>query len=113
MIVEDVHWIDPSTLETHDLLVERNADKGLLLIATCRPEFASTWQRHGHAGAFSLSRLSKNEGTAIIECVVGGKSLPASVLEQIVAKTDGVPLFVEELTKTALEGGLLRDVGDR
>ena len=83
------------------------------MVITFRPEFLPPWARHPHVTALTLKRLSRRQATAMVDRLTGGKPLPAGVLEQILAKTDGVPLFVEELTKTVLEGGLLRDEGDR
>jgi tetratricopeptide (TPR) repeat protein len=79
---------------------------------TFRPEFVPPWTGHGHVTALSLSRLGRRQGGAMVERLTGGKALPTEVLEQILARTDGVPLFVEELTKTVLESGLIADAGD-
>ena len=84
----------------------------MLLLITYRPEFSPPWPAQAHASALALSRLGRREGAALVERVVRDKPLPAEVAAQIVAKTDGVPLFVEELTKTVLELGLLKDAGD-
>ena len=108
---EDVHWVDPSTLELLDLLVERVRSLPVLVVLTYRPEFS----RPGPARRTSprcRSTASAGARARLVERVTGGKALPAEVLEQIVARTDGVPLFVEELTKTVLESGLLADAGD-
>ena len=83
----------------------------MLVLVTFRPEFAPPWAGHGHVTALSLSRLGRRQGAAMVERVTGGKALPAEVLDQILARTDGVPLFVEELTKAVLESGLLRGRG--
>ena len=80
---------------------------------TFRPEFSPPWSGQPHVSALALTRLGRRDGAAMVERVAGGKALPAEVAAQIVAKTDGVPLFVEELTKTVLESGLLEDAGDR
>lgn len=82
------------------------------MMITFRPEFVPRWTGHGHVTALSLSRLGRRQGAAVVERITGGKALPQEVLEQILAKTDGVPLFVEELTKTVLESGLLRERGN-
>jgi class 3 adenylate cyclase/predicted ATPase len=110
---EDLHWADPTTLEIVDLVVERVQRMPVLVLITLRPEFAPPWTGHAHVTQLSLSRLTRRHGSALIEQVTGGKALPAEVLDQILARTDGVPLFVEELTKSVLESGLLRDAGDR
>ena len=112
LILEDAHWIDPSTLEFMRLMLERLVAAPLLLLLTARPEFKPGWT-YPHLVQVNLDRLSRRDRVAMIEKLTGGRSLPAFVLDQIVAKTDGVPLFVEELTKTVLQGGLLREAGGR
>ncbi len=112
MVVEDIHWIDPSTQEFISLLMEQLPTRRFLLVVTCRPEFESPWSGYAHATSLTLNRLSRKASAAMIRRVTGGKALPDDVLDQIVAKTDGVPLFVEELTKTVLESDLLEDTGD-
>jgi class 3 adenylate cyclase len=111
-LYEDVHWIDPTTLELLGRVVDRVQRLPVLAVITFRPEFAPPWTGHGHVTTLSLSRLGRRQGAAVVERVTGGKRLPDEVLEQILAKTDGVPLFVEELTKTVLESGLLEDTGE-
>ncbi len=111
MIVEDVHWADPSTLETFAALLERIDSVRVLLIITYRPEFTPPWQGQSRVTARSLARMSRKDTAALAE-QVSGKRLPPEVLDQILAKTDGVPLFVEELTKAVLESPLLVDAGD-
>lgn len=113
VIFEDVHWVDPTTLELLDLVVERCQSVRALLIITHRPEFSPPWSGHAHVTTYSLNRLGRKDCAAMVESLASGKRLPEAVLDQIVAKTDGVPLFVEELTKTVLESGLLADAGDR
>ena len=113
MVVEDVHWIDPSTLELLDLLIEHLRSARVVLVVTYRPEFDSPWGGHAHVTGLTLNRLSRKESAAMIARVAGGKALPEEVLGEIVAKTDGVPLFVEELTKTVLESDLLEEAEDR
>jgi hypothetical protein len=109
---EDVHWIDPTTQELLGLAIERLQRLPVLLLITYRPEFSPPWPSQPHGSALALSRLGRREGAALVERVVRDKPLPDEVATQIVAKTDGVPLFVEELTKTVLESGLLKDAGD-
>jgi predicted ATPase/class 3 adenylate cyclase len=109
---EDVHWSDPTTQELLGLTIEHLQRLPVLLLITFRPEFSPPWPAQPHVSALALSRLGRREGAALVERVVRDKPLPAEVAAQIVAKTDGVPLFVEELTKTVLESGLLRDAGD-
>jgi class 3 adenylate cyclase/predicted ATPase len=113
VLLEDAHWIDPTTRELFDLTVERVRDLPALVVVTFRPEFRPPWAGHGHVRPLSLTRLSRQQGAAMVERVAGGRLLPAEVAAQIVAKTDGVPLFVEELTKAVLESGLLREEDDR
>ena len=112
MVLEDAHWVDPTTQEVFDLLVPRLQDLPVLLLVSFRPEYVPRWSGQPHVSELSLSRLSKRQGAQLVQKVTGGKALPAEVLDQIVAKTEGVPLFVEELTKTMLESGLLQDRGD-
>jgi class 3 adenylate cyclase/tetratricopeptide (TPR) repeat protein len=109
---EDVHWIDPTTQELLGLAIERIPRLPILLLIIFRPEFTAPWSGQPHVSALSLTRLGRRDGALIVDGVVGEKSLPADVIAQIVARTDGVPLFVEELTKTVLESGLLTDAGD-
>ena len=109
---EDVHWSDPTTQELLGLTIERVARLPVLLLITYRPEFSPPWPAQPHVSALALTRLGRREGAALVERVVRDKPLPDEVAAQIVAKTDGVPLFVEELTKTVLESGLLKDAGD-
>src|SRR5262249_8422045 len=108
-VAEDLHWIDPSTLEFLTLLVEQGPTARLLALLTCRPEFQPPWGLRTHLTPISLQRLPQPEVEALIAQVTGGKALPPAVLQHVVTKTDGVPLFVEELTKTVLESGLLRE----
>ena len=113
MMFEDVHWVDPTTQEVLDLIVPRLARHHILLVVTFRPEYSSKWAGQPHVTAITLSRLSRRIGAQIVQELTGDKPLPPAVLDQILIKTDGVPLFVEELTKATLESGLLRDCGDR
>ena len=113
MLFEDAHWADPTTLEFLDLLIDRVRNVPLLIVLTHRPEFQSRWSEHGHVTALNLAKLTRGQSGAIVSRLAGGKGLPADLLEQIVAKADGVPLFVEELTKSVLESGNLKDLGDR
>jgi predicted ATPase len=112
MIFEDAHWIDPTTQEALDLLLPAVADRSVMVVVTYRPEYEPPWSRLAHATALPLIRLSRKQAMLLTEAVGGGKPLPKIVLDQIVAKTDGVPLFVEELTKTVLESGLVAESDD-
>jgi TOMM system kinase/cyclase fusion protein len=109
LITEDLHWVDPSTLEWLSLVVEQCPTAPLYALFTCRPEFTSPWSARAHLTPLTLSRLPRPQATRLVHSVTGGKLMPAEVLAQIVAKTDGVPLFVEELTKTVMESGVVRE----
>jgi class 3 adenylate cyclase len=100
---EDLHWADLSTLEELTLLLEQIPTTRMFAVLTFRPEFTPTWSPRSYLTSLMLNRLGRPHVEAMIEKVTGGKALPSEVLHQIVAKTDGVPLFVEELTKTILE----------
>ncbi len=113
LLFEDAHWADPTTLEVLDLLIDRVRTVPLLVVLTHRPEFQSRWSGQGHVGALNLSKLTRTQSAAMVSALAGGKALPAALLEQILTRTDGVPLFVEELTKSILESGELKDAGDR
>jgi predicted ATPase len=99
-LLEDAHWIDPTSLDVFGRLVDRLPNLRVLLMITFRPEFAAPWVGRAHVASLQLSRLGRPQAIAMVRGVAGGKALPSEVLEQIVARTDGVPLFVEELTKT-------------
>ena len=102
----------PTTLEVLDLLIDRVRTVPLLVVLTHRPEFQSRWSEQGHVGALNLSKLTRAQSAAMVSTLAGGKALPAALLEQILTRTDGVPLFVEELTKSILESGELKEAGD-
>jgi predicted ATPase len=110
---EDLHWADPSTLEMLTLFLDQVPTTRLLVLLTFRPEFTPPWGNRSHLSQMTLSRLGRSQVEAMVEKVTGGKALPFEVVQQIVAKTDGVPLFVEELTKMVMESGLLREEGGR
>jgi class 3 adenylate cyclase/tetratricopeptide (TPR) repeat protein len=112
LVFEDVHWVDRTSLELLSLMVER-ASARVLLVITGRSEFVAPWPSHAHVTTLPLARLGRREAAGLVDRITGGKSLPKNVLEQILAHTDGVPLFVEELTKTVLEGNLLRAETDQ
>jgi len=113
MVFEDAHWIDPTSRELLDLTVERVRILPVLLIVTFRPEFQMPWTGQPQVSMLTLNRLDRHDRTALVEQIAGGKALPDEVVGQIVDRTDGVPLFVEELTKSVLESGLLREDRDR
>ncbi len=112
LLFEDAHWADPTTLEVLDLLIDRVRTTPVLLMVTHRPEFQSRWPGQGHVGALNLSKLTRTQSAAMVSAVAGGKALPAELLDQILTRTDGVPLFIEELTKSILESGELREAAD-
>ena len=112
ILFEDAHWADPTTLEVLDLLIDRVRSVPLLVVLTHRPDFQSRWSGQGHAGALNLSKLTRAQSAAMVSALAGGKALPAALLEQILTRTDGVPLFVEELTKSILESGELNEASD-
>jgi class 3 adenylate cyclase/predicted ATPase len=109
---EDLHWADPSTLELLRLFLAQAPTSRLLTLLTFRPEFSPPWGMRPHFAQLTLNRLERRQVEGMITGVMGGESLPPEVVEQIVNKTDGVPLFVEELTKMMLESGLLRKRGN-
>jgi class 3 adenylate cyclase/tetratricopeptide (TPR) repeat protein len=109
---EDLHWADPSTLEVLTLFLNQVPTTRLLALLTFRPDFIPPWRPQPHITQLTLTRLGHPEVEAMVEQVSGGKALPAEVLQQIVHKTDGVPLFVEELTKMILESSWLRTADD-
>jgi predicted ATPase len=113
MIFEDAHWIDPTSRELLDLTVERMRSLPVLLIVTFRPEFQPPWIGQPQVTVLALNRLDRRDRTALATQIAGGKTLPAEVAAQIAERTDGVPLFVEELTKSVLESGLLHEQNDR
>jgi class 3 adenylate cyclase/tetratricopeptide (TPR) repeat protein len=113
MLFEDAQWSDPTSLELYDLIVDRVPALPVLLIITFRPEFSAPWAGRPHVTALALNRLSPRQRAEIIVGVTGGKTLPKEIADQIVDRTDGVPLFVEELTKAVVESGMLADAGDR
>jgi class 3 adenylate cyclase/predicted ATPase len=113
MVFEDAHWIDPTSRELLDLTVERVASFPVLLIVTFRPEFQPPWTGQPQVTTLALNRLDRHDRTALVKQIAGGKAMPAEVVDQIIDRTDGVPLFVEELTKSLLESGRLREEGDR
>ena len=103
MIFEDAHWTDPTSLEAFGRTVDRIKTLPVLLIVTFRPEFNAPWVGQSHVTSLALNRLGEREAAAIIARLAGNKALPADVLAEIVERTDGIPLFVEEMTKAVLE----------
>jgi predicted ATPase len=112
LIVEDLHWVDPSTLEFLSLLVEQGPTARMLTLCTFRPQFTPPWPPRAHIAQLTLTRLPRPQVRRMITAVAGGKALPAEVVQQIVTKSDGVPLFVEEMTKLVLASGWLQEHED-
>jgi predicted ATPase len=112
MVYEDVHWSDPTTRESLDLLVDRLSGHRVLAIITFRPEFSSPWIGRPNVTMLTLNRLAPRQRAEMIAHVTGGKALPREISNQIVERTDGVPLFIEELTKSVVESGMVTDAGD-
>ena len=112
VIVEDLHWVDPSTLEFLSLLVDQGPTARMLTLCTFRPQFPPPWPPRAHIAQLTLTRLPRPQVGRMVTAVAGGKALPAEVVQQIITKSDGVPLFVEELTKLVLASGLLREHED-
>ena len=112
MQFEDAHWADATSLELLNLAIERVRRLPVLLLITFRPEFEAPWKGLPDVATVALGRLDRSQAEAMVERVTGGRKLPAEVMAQIVAKTDGVPLFLEELTKNLLESGLLIEDGE-
>lgn len=108
VIVEDLHWIDPSTLELIALLIDQLPTTSILLLLTFRPEFSPPWSARSHLTTLMLPRLRRPHIKKMAENIAGGKQLPPNVLRHLVGKADGIPLFVEELTKMVLESGLVK-----
>ncbi len=108
IMLEDAHWADPTTLDLFSRTILRIPETRALLVLTCRPEFKARWMGHPQVTTLILNRLARRHCRAMVESIAS-KAMPADVMEQIIAKTDGVPLFVEELTKTVLELGLLQE----
>jgi tetratricopeptide (TPR) repeat protein len=113
IVLEDAHWLDPTSRELFDQIVDRLQRLPVLLVVTFRPELSPPWIGFPHVTLLTLNRLAKAQARSLVERVAGGKALPSEVLEQILTRTEGVPLFTEELTKTVLELGFLGDAGDR
>jgi class 3 adenylate cyclase/predicted ATPase len=112
MAWEDVHWSDPTTRESLDLLIDRVATLRVLVIITFRPEFAPPWIGRPHVTMLTLNRLPLRQRAEMIVHVTGGRALPKEIAEQIMDRTDGVPLFIEELTKSVIESGIVAETGD-
>jgi len=110
-ILEDLHWTDPTTLELLNLLIAQTPTASLLVLLTCRPYFQPAWHHRSYLTEMTVNRLAQPQIERMITQVAGSKTFPHAVMQQLVQRTDGVPLFVEELTKAVLESGMLQDVG--
>ena len=113
IVYEDVHWIDATSQEALDSLVPRLRNLPVLMIVTYRPEYIARWTDQAHVAALGLNRLGRRHTGELVGQLTGGKMLPPEVFDHIVMHTDGVPLFIEELTKSVLESPLLREVDNR
>jgi tetratricopeptide (TPR) repeat protein len=112
MAWEDLHWADPTTLETLGMLIEQAPTAAMLVVATYRPELTPPWPQRSHMTPITLNRLERPEVETMVGHLAGGRALPGEVVDHIVAKADGVPLYVEELTKAILGSGVLETRGD-
>lgn len=113
LVYEDLHWVDPTSQELLDILLDQITDQPIMILATARPTFEYGFGGHPIVTKFVLNRLGKEQIGSIVAKLTGGKALPKEIMEIIAQRTDGVPLFVEELTKTILESGALTEEGDR
>src|SRR5262249_55134572 len=107
-ILEDLHWTDPTTLELLGLLLDQTPTASLLVLLTCRPYFQPAWHHRSYLTEITVNRLHHAQVEQIVSGMIDGKTFPAEVLQQIIARTDGVPLFVEEITKSLLDSGQLK-----
>jgi predicted ATPase/ABC-type transport system involved in cytochrome c biogenesis ATPase subunit len=105
VLFEDAHWSDESSRELLAALVARVAERAILLVVTARPEFDARWTRQAHVTRLALGQLGAAESAALVRWIAGERPLPARTVDDIVARTDGVPLYLEELTQAVLEGG--------
>ncbi len=113
IVVEDLHWMDPSTLEFLGLLIDQLPMSRMLLLSTCRPDLQPPWPVRSHLTPIILNRLDRSQVEALVTHRAEGMALPDVIVQQIVDKTDGVPLFVEELTKMVIDSGWLKAVNGR
>jgi class 3 adenylate cyclase/predicted ATPase len=109
-ILEDLHWTDPTTLEWLNLLIDQTPTASILVLLTCRPHFQPAWHHRSYLTEMTLNHLSHPQVEQLVNRMTDEKALPQEVLQQIIAKTDGVPLFVEEMTKAILESGHLKEI---
>jgi class 3 adenylate cyclase/predicted ATPase len=108
-IVEDAHWLDPTTLDLMTRIIDRIRQMRVLLLITFRPDFKPVWAEYSHVTSLTLNRLPRRQSAELVAALTGGKELPPEVQQTILAKTDGVPLYIEALTENVLESGLLTE----
>jgi class 3 adenylate cyclase/predicted ATPase len=113
LLIEDLHWADPSTLDLLGEIVERQANLPALMVSTARPEFSAAWLDHPRCRKILVEALAPEDTRALVARVIGHKPLPPALLEELVARTSGIPLFVEAVTRTVLDAGILRELDDR
>ena len=111
-IVEDAHWLDPTTLDLMTRIIDRIRQMRVLLLITFRPEFKPVWAEYSHVTSLTLSRLPRRQSAELVSAMTGGKGLPPEVQQAILAKADGVPLYIEAMTENVLESGLLAEGND-
>ena len=112
-VMEDLQWVDPTTIELLSLIIEHALATRIMMLLTYRPDFEPPWAPSAHLEAITLGRLPPDEAAELTSEVAGGKALPVDVMSQVIAKTDGVPLFIEELTRMLLESGLIIEHAER
>src|SRR6185369_8540937 len=113
MLVEDLHWADPSTVDLLGEIVARMENAPALVVCSTRPEFSAPWLTARDCQELSVEALSADDVRALVHFIAGLKPMPGPVLEEVVARTAGIPLFVEAVTRTVLESGVLRELEDR
>ena len=109
LIVEDAHWLDPTTMDLLTRIIDRIQQMRVLLLITFRPDFKPVWTEYGHVTFLTLNRLPRRHSVELLALMTGGKALPPEVQQAVLAKTDGVPLYLEELTANLLESGMLTE----
>lgn len=113
LLVEDLHWADPSTLDLLGEIVERQGDLPMLMVCTTRPEFTAAWLKHERCTEIAVEALPPEDTRALVARVAGSKPLPLALQEELLSRTAGIPLFVEAVTRTILDAGILRELEDR
>lgn len=113
LLVEDLHWADPSTLDLLAEIVQRQEDLPIMMVCTTRPEFSATWLNHPRCTEILVEALPPEDTRTLVARVVGPKPLPLPLFEEVVSRTAGIPLFVEAVTRTIIDAGILRELDDR